>query len=442
MGAVMTLPIRSVKWLLLLSLLVWVGFLSAQERQEVRPVIVMRMEGVIAPPNAEYFARALRIARERNAQLLVVELDTPGGLMSSMEQIVKDILASDIPIAVYVSPSGAKAGSAGVFITVAAHIAAMAPGTSIGAAHPVSSTGEDIPGAMEKKVVNYAASYIRSLAEQRGRNADWAELAVRESAAISEKQALEKRVIDLVVPSLGDLLEKVNGRTVKLPQRTVVLQTRNAPVQRTEMILRERILQVLVNPNILAILGVLALYGLIAEIQNPGAIFPGVIGAVSLLLMLYGFSVLPVSWTGIALLVLAIILFIADAFAPTHGVLTLGGAISMLLGLLMLFESPDPALRVSWVVALTLTGLTSLFFVAIVAAGIRAQRARRVTGMEAMQGAVAVARTDIAPRGKIFYDGAYWNAVTAGDSIKAGERVIIERMDGLTAVVRKEEKTE
>lgn len=437
----MGLSLRFVKWLLLFSLLLWAGFSLAQKRQEVRPVLVMRMEGVIAPPNAEYFSRTLRLARERNAQLLVVELDTPGGLMSSMEQIVKDILASDVPVAVYVSPSGAKAGSAGVFITVAAHIAAMAPGTSIGAAHPVSSTGEDIPGAMQKKVVNYAASYIRSLAEQRGRNADWAELAVRESAAISEKQALEKRVIDLVAPNLSALLEKVDGRTIKLPQRTVVLNTRDAPIQRSEMVLRERILQVLVNPNVLAILGVLALYGLIAEIQNPGAIFPGVIGGISLLLMLYGFSVLPISWAGIALLVLAIILFIADAFAPSHGVLTLGGAISMLLGLLMLFESPDPALRVSWVVALTLTGLTSLFFVAIVAAGIRAQRARRVTGMEALSGAVAVARTDISPRGKIFYDGAYWNAVTAGEPIKAGERVIIECMEGLTAVVRKEEKT-
>lgn len=437
----MKLSLRLVRWMLPLMLLLWAGFLLAQKPQEVRPVLVMRMEGVIAPTNAEYFSRTLRIARERGAQLVVVELDTPGGLMSSMEQIVKDILASDIPVAVYVSPSGAKAGSAGVFITVAAHIAVMAPGTSIGAAHPVSSTGEDIPGTMEKKVVNYAASYIRSLAEQRGRNADWAELAVRESAAISERQALEKHVVDLVVPSLGDLLKKVDGRKVKVAQRTVVLNTRNAPIQRSEMILRERILQVLVNPNVLAILGVLALYGLIAEIQNPGAIFPGVIGGISLLLMLYGFSVLPVSWAGIALLVLAIILFIVDAFAPSHGVLTLGGAISMLLGLLMLFESPDPALRVSWVVALTLTGLTSLFFVAIVAAGIRAQRARRVTGMEALPGAVAVARTDISPRGKIFYDGAYWNAVTAGEPIKANERVIIERMEGLTAVVRKKEKT-
>lgn len=432
---------RWLRRLLLLAFLVWVGFALAQKPADVPPVIVMRMEGVIAPPNAEYFARTLRLARERGAQLLVVELDTPGGLMSSMEDIVKAILASDIPVAVYVSPSGAKAGSAGTFITVAAHIAAMAPGTSIGAAHPVSATGEDVPGAMEKKVTNYAASYIRSLAEQRGRNADWAELAVRESAAISEKQALEKRVIDLVAPNLNALLEKIDGRTVKLPQRTVVLKTREAPVQRSEMVLRERLLHVLVNPNVLAILGVLALYGLIAEIQNPGAIFPGVIGAISLLLMLYGFSVLPVSWAGIALLVLAVILFIADAFAPSHGVLTLGGAICMLLGLLMLFETPDPALRVSWVVALTLTALTSLFFLFIVAAGIRAQQARRVTGMEAMKGAVAVARTDIAPRGKIFYDGAYWNAVTEGESIKAGERVVIERMEGLTAVVRKEEAT-
>ena len=437
----MLLSVRRMKWLVLLTLLIWAAVSLAQKPQEAPPVIVMRMEGVIAPPNADYFSRTLRIARERGAQLLVVELDTPGGLMDSMEQIVKDILASDVPVAVYVSPAGAKAGSAGAFITIAAHVAAMAPGTSIGAATPVASSGEDMPRAMERKVVNYAASYIRSLAEQRGRNAEWAELAVREGAAISEKTALEKRVVDLVVSSLPELLAKVDGRTIKMPKGNVVLKTRNAPVERSEMVLRERLLQVLVNPNVLAILGVLALFGLIAEIQNPGAIFPGVVGAISLLLMLYGFSVLPVSWAGIALLVLAVILFVADAFAPSHGLLTLGGAISMLLGLLMLFESPDPALRVSWVVAATLTGLTSVFFVAIVAAGIRAQRARRVTGMESMRGAVAVARTDIAPRGKIFYDGTYWNAVTAGDSIKAGERVIIERMEGLTAIVRKEERT-
>jgi membrane-bound serine protease (ClpP class) len=421
------------------ALLAWAGLVLAQPPADVPPVLVMRIEGIIAPPNADYFSRALRIAREQGAQLLVVELDTPGGLMTSMEQMIKDIMSSEIPVAVYVSPSGAKAGSAGTFITIAAHIAAMAPGTSIGAAKPVSGTGEDVPNAMDKKVTNYAASYIRTIAEQRGRNADWAEKAVRESAAIGEKQALEKRVIDLVVPNLNALLEKVDGRAVKLSQRSVVLKTRNAPVRRVDMVLREKLLHVLMNPNVLVLLGMLALYGLIAEIQNPGAIFPGVIGAISLLLMLYGLSALPISWVGVALLILAIILFIADAFAPSHGVLTLGGAVSMLLGLLMLFESPDPALRVSWVVAVTLTGLTSLFFVMIVAAGIRAQRARRVTGGEAIRGAIAIARSDIAPRGKIFYDGAYWNAVTAGEPIKAGERVVIERIEGLTVVVRKEE---
>jgi membrane-bound serine protease (ClpP class) len=427
------------RWLSLCAFVAGAALVFAQQPAPVPPVIVMRMEGIIAPPNAEYFSRALRIARERNAQLVVVELDTPGGLMNSMEQIVKDIMSSEVPVAVYVSPSGAKAGSAGTFITVAAHIAAMAPGTSIGAASPVSATGEDVSRTMERKVTNYAASYIRTIAEQRGRNADWAEKAVREGAAIGERQALEKRVIDLVVPSLSALLQQIDGRTVKMSSRNVVLKTRNAPVQRVDMVLREKLLQVLMNPNVLALLGVLALYGLIAEIQNPGAIFPGVIGAISLLLMLYGLAALPVSWVGIALLLLAIILFVADAFAPSHGLLTLGGAISMLLGLLMLFESPDPALRVSWVVALTLTGLTSLFFGVIVAAGIRAQRARRVTGMEAMRGATAIARTDIAPRGKIFYDGAYWNAVTAGEHIKAGEHVVIERIEGLTAIVRKEE---
>lgn len=433
------LPTRNSRRLMALVLLVLAGWVLAQQPAEVPPVFVIRMEGTIAPPNADYFARALAQAKERGAQLMVIELDTPGGMMDAMERIVKDIMSSDVPVAVYVSPSGAKAGSAGVFITLAGHIAAMAPGTSIGAATPVASTGEDIPGKMGQKVENYAVSYIRSIAKQRGRNVDWAERAVRQSAAISEEEAVQKRVVDLVASNLNALLEQVDGRKVKVGQRTVTLRTRNAPVVRVEMVLRERLLHVLANPNVLAVLGVLAVFGLIAEIQNPGAIFPGVVGAISLVLMLYGASVLPVSWAGIALLLLALVLFAAEAFTPTYGLLTIGGAVSMLLGFLMLFESPDPTLRVSWVLAVTLTGLSTLFFVFIVAAGIRAQRARRVTGLEAVQGAIAVARTDIDPRGKIFYDGAYWNAVSAGEPIKAGERVVIERMEGLTAFVRKEE---
>lgn len=424
-------------WLLMLALCT----LPAVSAPAFRgPVITMKMQGIIASPNQNYFIRVLDEAKSKNASLVLVELDTPGGLMDSMEQIIKAMLKSPVPVCVYVSPSGAKAGSAGTFITIAAHIAAMAPGTSIGAAHPVSGDGEDIKGEMNRKVTNYASSYIRTLAKLRGRNADWAEKAVRQSVAIDNETALKNRVIDVIATGTYDLLSKIEGRKVKVDGRMVTIHTQGAPMQAVEMLPRENLFNFLANPNVLAILGVLTMYGLIAELQNPGAVFPGTIGVISLVLVLLGGSVLPVSIAGVTLLIVSAVLFIIDAFAPTHGVLTVGGVVAMCLGLLMVFDSPDPAVRVSLQTALVLSVMTGLFFLVVVMAGLRALKAKPQSGQEVLIGRSGVASSAIEPTGQIFFDGSYWNARTDGDPISQGDTVLIQRLEGLTAVVTKQTK--
>ena len=417
-----------------------VCLLTASMQAAVGPVITMKMQGIIASPNQSYFDRVLDIAKSKHASLVVVELDTPGGLMDSMEGIVKSMLQSPVPVAVYVSPGGAKAGSAGTFITIAAHIAAMAPGTSIGAAHPVNGDGGDIQGEMNRKVTNYASSYIRTLAQLRGRNADWAEKAVRQSVAIDNDTAIKYHVVDVVAIDVTELLRKVEGRKVKVQNNTVTISTRGASIESYDMLSREKLFNFLANPNVLAILGVLTMYGLIAELQNPGAVLPGTIGVISLVLVLLGGSVLPVSIAGVSLLIVAAALFVIDAFSPTHGVLTTGGVISMCLGLLMVFDSSDPAVRVSIQTALTLSIMTGFFFMFVVVAGLRALKAKPQSGKETLIGKMAVASSDIAPTGRIFFDGTYWNARTDGSVISEGEEVTVERLEGLTVVVTKQTK--
>ncbi len=404
------------------------------------PVISMKMQGIIASPNQNFISRVLDEAKTRKACLVLVELDTPGGLMDSMEEIIKEMLKSSVPVCVYVSPSGAKAGSAGTFITIAAHVAAMAPGTSIGAAHPVSGDGNDIKGEMNRKVTNYASSYIRTLAALRGRNAEWAEKAVRQSVAIDNDTALKNKVIDVIAIDTDELLAKIDGRKVKVNNTMVTLHTKGAPIVPIAMLPRENLFNFLANPNVLAILGVLTMYGLIAELQNPGAVFPGTIGVIALVLVLLGGSVLPVSIAGVALLVVSAALFIIDAFAPSHGVLTIGGVVAMCLGLLMVFDSPDPAVRVSLQTALLLSVLTGLFFLVVVVAGLRALKAKPQSGKEILIGMTAVASSTIQPTGKIFFDGSYWNARTEGEPISMGDTVSILRIEGLTAVVTKQIK--
>ncbi len=363
-----------------------------------------------------------------------------------MRAIVKDFLDARVPVVVYVSPKGARAASAGAIITLASHVAAMSPGTTIGAAHPVMIGGggegeEKQPkqdDVMSKKLEEDAAAYARSIAKRRGRNVEWAELAVRKSISATEEEAKQKNVIDIIANDTEDLLKQLHGRKVKLDSLTVTLSTRKAKTEDIKPSFREKFLHVISNPNVVLILMTIAIYGIIFELSNPGSIFPGVIGGIALILALYSFAILPINLAGVLLIVFALILFVVDLFVPGFGVLTAGGVISFIIGALILFETPSPLFRVSLSVIITLTALTAGFFLFAVGAAVHAQKAKIVTGGEGMVGQVTEARTDIDPKGKVFLEGSYWKAISEGESIKEGERVRVVRVDKLTLYVRKE----
>jgi membrane-bound serine protease (ClpP class) len=426
------------------------------------------VDGAIHPASGELILDAIGRAEREHAEALLIQLDTPGGLLESTREIVKGMLASQAPIVVYVAPEGARAGSAGVFITLAAHVAAMAPGTNIGAAHPVGPGGQDISPAsrrepeagapadsgkggqdgsddLERKVVNDAVAFIRSIATERGRNADWAERSVRASVSIPAAEAVQERVVDLVAANEAELLQALDGRTVKVAGGTRTLHTANARVVEIEKGLRFKVLDTIANPNVAFILMMLGMYGLFFELASPGAILPGVVGAISLLLALFAFQTLPVNYVGLMLMLLAIVLFLAEIKVVSHGILTIGGAIAFLLGATMLFESPEPAMRVSWAVILPSLLVTVGFFVFAMAAALRARRARPTTGREGIVGLTGVVRARFEPqgpgaasghRGKIFVRGELWNAV-ADELLEVGEEVEVLSNDGLTLRVRK-----
>jgi membrane-bound serine protease (ClpP class) len=408
-------------------------------------VDVVRLDGIIGPATARYILRGLREATSDRAEALVIELDTPGGLLKSMEDIAKAILASDMPTVVYVWPHGARAASAGVFITYAANIAAMAPTTHLGAAHPVGLAPGGGGGAEDKtlmtKVTNDAVAEIRGLAARRGRNAAWAEQAVRQSVSITETEALKLHVIDLVADNPRDLLRKIDGRTVTTAAWTRVLHTRDARIVEMPMDVTERFLLLLSDPNIGFILMTMAIYGIIFELSNPGSVFPGVIGGLALILALASFAVLEVNVAGLLLIGFSVILFIADIKVPSHGVLTAGGLASFFLGSLLLTENQLPFLRISLTLIVTMTVLTTAFFAFAVGAGIRAQTQKVQTGREGLVGAVGVARTDLAPAGTVFVQGELWSAESEGGVIPAGQRVRVVRVSGLRLVVRREEES-
>ncbi len=412
------------------------------------PVVkTMRIDGPISPAAALYVHRAIEIAEGSDAQALLIHLDTPGGLDDSMRSIIKDFFASDVPIVVYVSPKGARAASAGAIITIAANIAAMAPGTAMGAAHPVAIGGgggdsegsqPKQDGVMSTKMEEDAAAYARSIAERRGRNIRWAEDAVRKSISSSASEALKKGVIDLIADDDTQLLKAIDGRKVKLDAGTVTLRTGTARTEDIGPSLRERFLAIIGNPNVVLILMTIAIYGIIFELSNPGSIFPGIIGGIALILALFSFAILPVNTAGIALIAFAAILFIADLLIPGHGILSAGGVISFIIGALMLFETPSPVFRVSLSLVITLAFVTAGFFLFAVGSAVRAQKARVVTGGEGMIGELTEARTDFDPKGKVFIEGSLWNAVSEGEPIKQGELVRVVSMDGLTLHVKKE----
>jgi membrane-bound serine protease (ClpP class) len=401
-------------------------------------VDVCRIEGVIGPVCSEFIVEAIQQAVADSAVCLVIELDTPGGLDTSMRIIIKELMASEVPVVVYVSPSGSRAASAGVFMTIAAHVAAMAPGTNIGAAHPVALGGGKMDSTMVEKITNDAAAYIRTIAEKRGRNADWAEDAVRNSVSATEKEALELGVIDLVCRDVPALLDSLDGRRVSLPSGERVLQTSEAVVNEISMGLRERVLSAIADPNIAYILMILGIYGIIFEMSHPGAYLPGVVGGICLILAFFAFQTLSVNYAGVLLILFAVILFIAEILTPTYGVLATGGVIAMVLGSTMLFDASVPFLKVSWTVILPAVITTTLFFLFAVGMGLKAQRRRSSTGIPDLIGRVGVARTDIIEKGTVFISGEHWCAVS-DEPVRAGERVRVVSIDHLVVKVVKSE---
>ncbi|HEX9849712.1 nodulation protein NfeD, partial [Candidatus Deferrimicrobium sp.] len=402
-------------------------------------VLVATIAAPIGPVTADYLSAVIARAEEEDAALLVVELDTPGGLDSAMREMVQAILKSRIPVAVYVSPQGARSASAGVLITLAADVAAMAPGTNIGAAHPVNLGGGGMDNTMSRKVENDAAAYARSLAAGRGRNADWAESAVRESASLSEKDALDRNVVDLVAASLTDLLARIDGRVIRKGGETVTLRTKDAPVVRAPMGLRHRVLSALANPNIAYILMMIGVYGIYFELASPGAVFPGVVGGISLLLGFYALQTLSANYAGFLLILLSLILFFLELKAQTHGALAIGGIVSMALGSLMLFrESADPYVRISWTVLTTMVALSAVFFAAVISLAVRSQLRKPTTGREGMVGETGEAVTDIDPKGKVHVVGELWDA-RCDRPVRKGDRVVVKAVDGMTLIVDRRE---
>ena len=401
-------------------------------------ICFITVEGPIGPATAGYISRAVDETASQHGQCLIIELNTPGGLLDSMQRIVQKLLASPVPVVVYVAPTGATAASAGCFITLAADVAAMAPATTIGAAHPVALGGiggnEDTKSdsTMTKKLENFAASYIQAIATKRSRNVDWAESAVRDSSSITAEKARDLKVIEIIAVDRDDLLRRLDGRIVNNKS----LKTANAQIVEIKMSAAEQIFQAAWRPEVMYILLLIAIYGIIGELNTPGAILPGVVGAIALLLALYMAAILPVNITGLLLIGLAIALFIIDIFAPTHGVLTIGGIVAFLIGSLMLFNRQDPVFRLSLQYIIPGVILTAVFFVMIIGSGLRAQRLPVKVGRETMIGKTVNALTPIdLTGGKIFLEGEYWNA-TSDIPVEKGQLVQISAVKGLTVQVQ------
>jgi membrane-bound serine protease (ClpP class) len=394
------------------------------------------IDGAIGPATAGYISRALEVAARDGDSCLIIRLDTPGGLLDSTKQIVRSFYEAKVPAIVYVAPSGACAGSAGTFITMAADVAAMAPHTTIGAAHPIeigiTGGNEQLDEVMKKKLENFTSSEIEAIAQKRGRNADWAKSAVLESSSITAEDALDKHVIDLIANDVPDLLRQLDGRKVGGHE----LKTAGATVVEIPMAAYERLFQMLWRPEVMLLLMLVTIYGILGEISHPGAILPGVAGALALVLFLYMSTILPVNTAALALVLLAVILFAVDLYSPTHGVLTAGGIIAFFLGVLMLFNRAGPAYHLPVIYVVTATAVTALFFLFVAGAGIRAQRLPVRAGRETMLGRITLAVAPIdAANGKVFVEGEYWNAVS-DSPIAQDQPVKVVGIEGLTLKVR------
>jgi membrane-bound serine protease (ClpP class) len=421
------------------ALVLWLacGWASGAEK-----VALIKVNGAIGPATASYVTRSIEEARTQRAQCLIIQLNTPGGLLDSTQTIVQSLLGSPLPVIVYVAPTGATATSAGCFITVAASVAAMAPATTIGAAHPVTLGGNPTGGeqkpddTMKQKLENFSVSYIEAIAAKRHRNVEWAKSAVRESASISAEKALELKVVDLIAVDLADLLKQLNGREVDGKK----LNTAGAQIAEIKMSASEQVFQKLWRPEVMFILMLIAIYGIIGELTTPGAILPGVVGAIALVLALYLAAILPVNVTGLALIALALMLFVFDVYAPTHGVLTMGGIISFLIGSLMLFNRADPLFRLSLGYIIPATLVTAAFFLFVIGKGLRAQLLPIKAGAETLLGKTVTALTPIDSHGgRIFVEGEYWNAVS-DTPIEKNSSVVITAVQGLTLEVKSKEQ--
>lgn len=428
--------------LILLAVLLLLAVTAVQAQTPAGPrVHVLTIKGTINPVLVDYVGRGIADAEKDGAQLVVIQMDTPGGLDKAMRDIIQEIVNAKVPVAVYVAPSGARAASAGVYITLSAHVAAMSPNTAIGAATPVQMGAEgaqQTPDELKRKIINDAAAYIRSLAESHGRNADWAERAVRDGVSITEQEALKLNVIDMVSPDLNTFLTQLDGKQVKMLDGTTrTLQTRNTSIINVGMRAIESFLYAIADPNIAFILLSIAALGITVEIFNPGLIFPGVIGAICGVLAFYALGQLPVNIAGILLIVLAIIFFVAEALTATFGILLTGGIISLIIGGLILFQGGSPVFRVDpWLIAIVTIILVGVFFF-VISRVVRAHRKQATTGREELVGKVAVARTALDPEGLVFFKGERWEAVSEVGKIEPREEVVITKVDGLKLYVTK-----
>jgi membrane-bound serine protease (ClpP class) len=402
-------------------------------------VVSIKIDGAINPVTVDFIKEALESAHSKKAACLLVHLNTPGGLLKSTRAIVTELLEAKVPVVVYVSPEGAHAGSAGVFITMAANVAAMAEGTNIGAAHPVNMQGT-MDSVMNEKITNDAAAFIRSIASKRNRNLEWAEDAVRKSMSISATEAVLKKVVDLIAFSDQDLLNQLEGRQVKLNSGTITLHTKNASIEEYEMTSLDKFLDVISNPNIAYLMMMIGFFGILFELFNPGAILPGIAGVIALILAFYAMHTLPINYAGLALIVFGIILLLLEIKIVSHGMLAIGGIISLLLGSMMLIKASSPleVAGISRLLIISTTAITTLLFLFVIGAGLKAQKRAPVTGINAMIGLRGVALSELAPEGRVNVHGELWNAIATGEPINTGERVRVTDIRKFILYVEKE----
>ena len=412
--------------------------ISANASADIPSIKVLQVDGTIVPIVADYIDRGISAAEDENATVCIIELDTPGGLLNATGEIVQRIMNADVPVVVYVAPMGAWAASAGTFITLSAHIAVMTPGTTIGAAHPVAAGGEEMPEDQMEKITKFAAKWMKTIAQERGRNYEEAQLAVTESKSFTDVDALEANLIDLRADNLKDLIAQINGTKVTLASgEEVVIDTEGYELTKQEMSIIERFLYAISDPNIAYILLSIGSIGIIAEIYSPGTFFPGIIGAISLLLAFYSLGVLDANWGGILLILLAFGLFIGEVLTTTFGLFTAGGIAALILGSLILFPGGGPLFQVNpWLIATVVT-IVTIVFIFVISRIIRAHRRQASTGREELAGKTAVVKEALNPEGTVLLKGELWTAISEKGRVKPGEEVMVSEVDGLTLRVTK-----